>query len=112
MTPAPSMPTPKRVAPPKVKPLQVGKLRFEAIHWGRERGLGQNGGYIAAFDADSGKELWILKVYDITYDDKMEEDVQDLFIKSLKADKDGLLVTDEDGGRYAVDLESRSVKRL
>jgi outer membrane protein assembly factor BamB len=112
MSPAPSMPAPKRVAPPKVKPVTIGDVRYEAIHWGRERELGQNGGYIAALDATTGAELWTLKVYDIAYDDRMEEDVQDRFIKSLKADASGLLVTDEDGCRYSVDLETRTVKPL
>lgn len=45
----------KRVGPPRVPPVVVGDLRFEVVHWGRERGLGQNGGYIAAHDRESGR---------------------------------------------------------
>ena len=110
MSPDVRMPQPKRTAPPKVKPVTVGGLRIQALHWGRSRGLGQNGGYIAAFDAASGRELWTLKVYDIAYDPKMEEDVQDLFIAKLAVEGDKLSVRDEDGRRFVVDLKSRTVE--
>lgn len=106
----PLMPRPKRVAPPKVNAVTVGKLRFDAIHWGRSRGFGQNGGYIAALDADSGRELWTLKVYDVTYDSGMEQDVQDVFIEEMKADGDKLVITDENDRRYVVDPASRTVR--
>jgi hypothetical protein len=107
-----SMPAPKRVGPPKVKPVRHGATRIEAVHWGRERGLGQNGGYIAAFDEATGKELWTLQVYRIDYDKGMEEDVQDVFIKKMVLDGDRLEIVDEDRRRYAVDLTTRSVTRL
>lgn len=106
-----SMPAPKRVAPPEVEPVTIGKLRVEAIHWGKERGLPQNGGYILARDADSGKELWTLRIYRIDYDEKMESDVQDIFIDRLNrgAGPNTLEVVDERGRRFDVDLETRSV---
>ena len=46
-------PSAKRVGPPEVAPVNVGNVKIEAIHWGKDRGLGQNGGYIAAFDRES-----------------------------------------------------------
>ena len=105
-------PSGKRVGPPDVGPVTIGKLRFEAIHWGRERGFGQNGGYIAAYDAAGGAELWTLKVYDVTYDPDMEEDVQDIFIETMtkSASGDGLEITDERGRGYVVDPRTRSVR--
>jgi hypothetical protein len=111
MTTDPSMPRPKRVAPPKVKPVTVGKLRIEAIHWGRSRGFGQNGGYIAATDTVTGQELWVLKIYDIAYDDTLEEDVQDIFIEKIRADDGRLDIVDERRRHYLVDVESRTVNR-
>jgi hypothetical protein len=106
------MPAGKRVGPPNVPPVVIGDLRFEAIHWGKERGFGQNGGYIAALDARSGRELWTLKIYDVVYEPRMEEDVQDVFIKTMSRSASGnrLEVTDERGRRYLVDLQSRSVR--
>jgi len=105
------MPQGKRVGPPDVKPVTIGGVRYEAIHWGRERGLEQNGGYIAAIDAKSGKELWILKIYQIDYIPKLETDVQDLFIESMKAGANGqsLEIVDEKGRRYTVNLKNKKV---
>ena len=102
----------KRVAPPEVAPVTIGDLRFEAVHWGKERGFGQNGGYVAAFDAASGQELWTLEVYQVDYDPEMEADVQDVFIQSMSRSLWGkkLKITDERGRRYVVDPQSRSVK--
>ena len=106
------MPSEKRVGPPVVPPVEVGALRFEAIHWGKERGLSQNGGYIAAFDKATGKELWTLKVYDIQYDQTLESDVQDIFIKSMSKTLFGgkLKIKDERGRRYVVDPDAKTVQ--
>jgi PQQ enzyme-like repeat protein len=101
----------KRVGPPKVEPVTMGSARYEVIHWGRKRGLGQNGGYIAAVNAKSGAELWTLKVYDIKYEDKLETDVQDIFIQTMTKSKtkNALDITDEKGRKYKVDVETRKV---
>lgn len=105
-----AQPSAKRVAPPDVPPVQLRKVRVEAIHWGRTRGLKQNGGYIAAIDPASGQELWTLKVYDVHYDPKMEEDVQDVFIRKMtRMSPSRLLIVDEKGRRYRVDVKRRSV---
>ena len=105
-------PAGKRVGPPDVAPVTIGNLRFEAIHWGRERGFGQNGGYIAAHDAAGGAELWTLEVYHVDYDPDMEEDVQDIFIETMtkSASGDRLEITDERGRSYVVDPRTRSVQ--
>ena len=104
------LPTPKRVGPPVVEPVTLGTLRFEAVPWGRERGLQQNGGYIEAFDAATGAAQWLLRIYAINYRDDLEEDVQDLFIEELKAGPRGkLTVIDEQGRRFLVDPATRSV---
>ncbi|HEY0801971.1 MAG TPA: hypothetical protein VGD54_14105 [Steroidobacteraceae bacterium] len=101
----------KRVGPPKVEPVTMGSARYEVIHWGRKRGLGQNGGYIAAVNTNSGAESWILKVYDIKYEEKLETDVQDIFIKTMAKSKtkNTLEITDEKGRKFKVDVETRKV---
>jgi len=105
------MPAAKRVGPEEVPPVTIGKTRYEVVHWGRDRGLGQNGGYIAAVDSESGRELWTLKVYDVTYDPEMEEDVQDVFIESLaRRGEDKLAIVDERGRKYIVDPQRRQVR--
>ncbi len=95
---------------PEPSPVTVGGVRYEAVLWGKARGLGQNGGHIAAIDAANGSELWLLKVYDVVYDGEREDDKQDLFIEDLSIETGGLLrVTDERGGVYRVDLGRRVV---
>jgi hypothetical protein len=105
-------PKAKRAAPAKVAPVTIGTLRFEAVHWGKARGLGQNGGYVAAVDPASGKELWTLKVYDVAYEPDLEGDLQDVFITAMSKTLFGqkLNVTDERGRAYVVDPATRTVK--
>ncbi len=100
----------ERSAIPEPSGVTFGNVRIEALPWGKARGLAQNGGYIAAYDTRTEDELWVLKVYDITYDPRKEDDKQDLFIEDLATDSAGhLRVTDERGGVYMVDVQSRSV---
>ena len=103
----------KRGPPPAASSVTARGVRYETIAMGRRRGLDQNGGYIAALDVASGRQLWLLKVYVTPHDPDMEDDKQDLFIAGLKLTNHGhaLLVTDERGGRYCVDLKTRAVTR-
>jgi hypothetical protein len=112
MTSEAGAPRAKRAAPAKVAPVTIGGFRFEAIHWGKARGLGQNGGYIAAIDPASGKEAWTLKIYHVAYEGDLEGDVQDVFIKSMSKTLFGqkLNVADERGRAYVVDPATRTVK--
>jgi hypothetical protein len=105
-------PKAKRKGPADVAPVTVGGLRFAAIHWGKPRDLGQNGGYVAAIDPTTDKELWTLKVYDIVYDPKLEGDVQDVFISAMSKTLFGekLNIRDEKGRRYVVDPATRMVR--
>ena len=97
--------------PEPVDPVRSGGIRYEAMQWGKARGLGQNGGYLAAIDEKTGDELWLLKVYDVSYDGDMEGDKQDVFVTSLEIDREGrrLTVENEAGDRFTVDLASRKV---
>ena len=101
----------KRSGPEPVSPVVFAGVRYEVVHWGKGRGLPQNGGYIAAIDEASDKELWLLRVYEVHYDDDIEDDKRDIFITSLVAGGDGkhLYVEDERGRRYVVDTATRKV---
>lgn len=100
----------KRAAPDPVDPVVIGNVRFEAPPWGKARGLGQNGGFVVAHDAATGAELWTAKVYAIAYKADMEADKQDVFIIDMKASADGkaLLVADDRGRRWRVDLATHA----
>jgi hypothetical protein len=107
------MAAPKRIAPPEVEPVQSGALEIRALHWGRRHGLPQNGGYIEAWKANAEQPEWRLRVYQIEYDDRMEEDVQDRFIERMALTPQGqLLVRDEDGNEYRVNLTTLDVQTL
>lgn len=100
-----------REGPPDVSPIDLGGVRYEAIHDGRSRGLEQDGGYIAATDPETRRVLWTLRVYSNARDPRREGDVQDVFITAVSPGaSDGTLeVRNEDGDRFVVDLETRAV---
>ena len=100
----------KRAGPEPVDPVVIGALRFEAPADGKAKGLGQNGGFVVAHDAATGAELWTAKVYAIAYKADMEADKQDVFIIEMKPSPDAraLLVTDDRGRRWRVDLASHA----
>ena len=102
----------KRVGPKDVPAVIVGNTRIEAPHWGKDRGLEQNGGYIVAYDVKTSAELWTIKVYDVVYKPGMETDVQDVFIVSMTkdpADENKLRITNENGKEYVVDISTKTV---
>jgi hypothetical protein len=68
-------------------------------------------GCIEAREEKTDKLLWRVQVYEITYDDHLERDVQDVFVRFLKIEDSSLLVENESGARFTVDLKSHAVKR-
>jgi hypothetical protein len=98
----------KRLAPKDVAPVTFEGVRYSAPEWG-VRGETQIGGYLLATDAKTGKPLWGLWVYEIKYNADLEEDVQDIFITSLKILDGRLHVANEAGDQFVVDLSQRMV---
>jgi hypothetical protein len=101
----------KKAAPKTVAPVTHGGIRYEAPHFGSSGGRDQNGGYVQARAADDDRLLWERMVYRIRYDPALERDVQDVFITSLSLSEDGrrLLVDNDKGERYEMDLGSGAV---
>ena len=93
----------KRLAPKPVKPVTDAGVTFSAPGWPM--------GIVIATDAASGRELWRQRIYTIHYDRKLEQDAQDVFITSLKLRGGALLITNERGERFALDLSTRKVTR-
>ena len=102
----------KRLAPPNVSPVVYQGIRYEALQWGKERGLEQNGGYVIGYNVDTDQEVRLLKVYTVSYDRGLEGDKLDLFIKNiyLETDNNRLIVEDERGRRFRVDLDTQKVE--
>jgi outer membrane protein assembly factor BamB len=93
----------KRAAPRPVAPVVADGVRYSAPP--------EAMGFVVAAAADTGKELWRVRIYEIHVDPNLERDVQHVFITSL-ALKDGtLLITNERGEKYALDLKTRQVTR-
>lgn len=104
-------PNAKRVPPVEVPSIMIGDLRIDVVHWARDEGFGQNGGVLRAVDTTSGATAWTLKVYGINYDTQLESDVQDVFITALRKPwlRNHLLVSDERGRSWRIDLATRTV---
>ena len=104
----------KRAPLPVVEPVVREGTRYEEAQFQKSEGLDQNSGYLAAFDGATGQRKWVLKVYEVRYDNDEEGDVQDVFFKKLElgADAETLYVTNEEERRFAVDLVRRTVTEL
>jgi hypothetical protein len=93
----------KRAAPDPVEPVTVRGTTYSAPPGAM--------GFVVARNASSGKELWRQRIYDIPIDPARERDVQDVFITSLRARRDTLLVRNERGEVFVLDLRTRKVTR-
>jgi hypothetical protein len=94
----------KRAPPAPVVPVTAGEVRYSADGDGRDQ-------YVIATDTPSNKVLWKVRVFHNQIDERLEEDVQWVFITKLKLQGKSLLVKDEKSRCYSVDLTSRQVKR-
>lgn len=98
-----------RIPSPAVAAVKAGGVRYEQVSNGLLAGFDQMGGYLAAYDDASGRQLWTLKVYDNQRSPDREGDVQDVFFKSMSVRPDGtLLIENERGARYVVDPTART----
>lgn len=101
----------KRAAPKEVDPVIHKGIRYVAAHFKME-GKEFGHGYIEAWDIASNRKLWDLRIYEEKYDPYIERDVQDVFITSLTIKDDHLVVTNERGEVYEVDLRTRKIRKV
>jgi hypothetical protein len=102
----------KRPPPVAVAPVVYLGVTYEAPPWGIDVGIPQNGGIVEARDARTNALLWRKVVYQIHFDPKMEGDVQDVFVTSLRIQGHDLIVANERGREFAVDLSNHGVREL
>src|SRR5437016_2903904 len=93
----------KRSPPKIVEPVTVLGVTYSAPSW--------PAGVVIATDASSNRELWRQRIYAIAYDRTLEQDVQDVFITSLKLRGNVLAITNERGECFVLDLSTRKVTR-
>jgi hypothetical protein len=68
-------------------------------------------GFVVATDISSGKELWRQRIYRVPIKPTLERDVQWVFITSLSRHDHSLLISNERGEHFTLDLTTRKVVR-
>lgn len=102
----------KRKAPELVKPVVYEGIVYSAPAFLKKGSQFIRGQYIEAHRQDTKEKLWDLKVYTVIYQQQKETDVQDVFISKLEVIEGNLIVTDELGRRFKVDLGTKTVIEL
>jgi hypothetical protein len=96
----------KRMPPKPVTPAVHEGVKFVAPNGnGRE-------GRIEALDEKTGKKLWDVVIYTKEIDPNLEEDVQWVFITDLAVQGTKLLVTNEKGEQFSLDLKTKGVEKV
>jgi len=105
-----SMESAKRRAP-SARPVEHQGVRYEQLRRPREQGFQQSGGVIAAIDEASGEQLWVVQLYETTFDPAEERDAQEVYVSELTLDaKQGVLkAVDERKRVWLIRLSDGSV---
>jgi hypothetical protein len=93
----------KRTVPRAVEPVTVHGVTYSAPASAM--------GFVVAFDESSRRELWRQRIYRVHLNPSLERDVQDVFITSLTLRGGSLVIANEHGERYALDLSTNKVTR-
>lgn len=90
----------KRIAPPDIQPLEYDGIRYTAPN--------DNGrvAYLEAYDIQTGEQLWVTKVFRNIIIPWIEHDAQLVYIRKLEVVQNKLIVTNEKGKIYKVDLKT------
>lgn len=94
----------KRINPKPVPPVVYGGVRYEA-----PRGNGRVG-EVEAFDVKTGKKLWDAVIYTVTIYPWLKN-VQWVYISKMAIQGNALLVTNETGEQYILDLKTKTVSK-
>ncbi len=108
---APAAVLAKRAAAAEVPPVVDHGVKYVFPHFSTEGGEAQAGGVVEARDEKSGALLWRVRVYSTRVDPKLERDVQDVFLTSARLEGGKLVVTNEKGETYEVDLATHAVRK-
>lgn len=109
---APQMAQAKRRAPAEIKPVVAAGIRYVVPHFGALHAKEQNGGYVQAWDVRTDTLQWDRLVYRVVREATLEPDVQDVFIVRISVKDGTLLVDNELGETFAMDLGTGTVKAL
>ena len=94
----------KRLPPPEVKPLIYKGIKYRAPS--------DLIGCVRADDIKSNSILWWKQIYIIKYLPSLERDVQAVFINNLEIKDGNLIISNESGCLYRLDLKLLNVEVL
>jgi hypothetical protein len=94
----------KRMPPKPVTPVVSEGVRYSADGDGRDE-------YVVAENVSTGNLLWKVKVFHTRIKFWIEEDTQIVFITNLKLLGSSLMVRNEQGRCYAVNLQKKRVTK-
>jgi hypothetical protein len=103
----------KRAAPKEVPAITTDQTVYSVPHVQLPQFSMRNPGFVEARHPQTKKLLWRIQIYDIKYDPSLEQDVQDIFIKTMSLDKknNSLMISDERSRNYVLDLTTKKVTR-
>jgi hypothetical protein len=68
-------------------------------------------GYVTAFNKTSGVKLWRTLLYSVQYNDHKEKDKQDVYLETMVLKGRQLIMEDELGRRWSLDVDSPNTAR-
>ena len=92
----------KRVPPTPVPPVVWQGIEYRAPL--------DHLGYVQAFETASGRMLWETEVYHVWFNPFMEEDVQWVFVSGMAVQDGKLLLRNEEGNVFRLDLATGQVE--
>ena len=96
----------KRLPAPKVDPVVHQNIRYEVPNDSGRLA------HVEVWDVKKNVKLWDVRVFRNQISRELEEDVQWVFVKSLRLYKGRLIVTAEDGRCYSLDPRTNAVEKL
>ena len=94
----------ERLAPKPVEPVISDGIEYRAPQFYM--------GCVEAWDSQNNQMLWRKKIYYIKYDERLEADVQDVFIEKLEIIGSRLIITNEKGHQYELNINTRQIRPI
>jgi len=103
-----------RIGMPELPAIVFENRKYDEIRNGGTLGLRQRTGYVSVIDTEKVELLFLIKIYDVVFDPDIEADVQDVFFTRMELDAAArrIVIENERGGRFALDLDSLEVSPL
>jgi outer membrane protein assembly factor BamB len=105
----PSIAEAKRAPAPLIAPVIKDGVEYSMSPQPEWREETKASVFLYAKDVKTGSRLWTLELYQIKLNPKIEEDVQDVCVSSMRVTGGQVQVVNESGDQITVDLASRRI---